>query len=248
MVFELLLICAVVETVPEPAGIIREAVLRPNGKRYRAVVPDTLDLAERAKMSVHGLTGFLDEHANYGPYGHTYFDADPPYMSDLPGGPPNWGKIIESLLMALTMCGSTENLDIEAATLRGMLSLPVLLPDGKSYAYARDYLVVNPVAPTPLSRSMLALMVLQQIAPTPELRAIINRMAQDHVRTAQSGSNGLFYSDPPPSTGDTRIGVLGNGFPIFMNSCAIRALCRWSDLIGHPEYLDTAGGLARFGL
>ena len=99
MIFELLLICAVLGTPPEPAAIIREAALRPNGKRYRAVVPDTLDLAERAKLSVHGLTGFLDEHANYGPYGHAYFDGNPPYFSDLPGGPPNWGKIIESLLI-----------------------------------------------------------------------------------------------------------------------------------------------------
>src|SRR5437016_2517675 len=216
----LVLLLAALGATPDPATMVREAALPPTGKRYRALVPDTLDLAERAKLSVHGLTCFLNERANYGPYGHTYFDANPPYMSDLPGGPPNWGKITESLLMARTICGSMENLDIEAKTLRGMLSLPVLLPDGKSYAYARDYLIVNPVAPTPLSRSMLALMVLQQIAPSAELRAVIDRMAQDHVRTAQRGSNGLFYADPPPSTGDTRIGVLGNGFPIFMNGCA----------------------------
>ena len=85
---------------PDTAAIIQEAALRPSGKRYRAAVPDTLDLAERARLSVHGLTSFLNEKANYGPYGHTYFDANPPYMSDLPGGPPNWGKIAESLLMA----------------------------------------------------------------------------------------------------------------------------------------------------
>src|SRR2546428_7610531 len=191
-----LLLLAVLGTAPDPTFIVREAALRPTGKRYRAVVPDTLDLAERAKLSVHGLTSFLNEKANYGPYGHTYFDADPPYMSDLPGGPPNWGKITESLLMARAMCGSTENLGIEAKTLRGMLSLPLLLPDGKSYAYARDYLIVNPVAPTPLSRSMLALMVLQQVAPSPELRALIDRMGQDHVRTAQRQGDGLYYADP----------------------------------------------------
>src|SRR6266481_902336 len=185
------LMFAVLGTEPDSAAVIHEAALRPTGQRYRAVVADTLDLAERAKLSVHGLTGFLDSRANFGPYGHAYFDANPPYMSDLAGGPPNWGKITESLLMTRAMCGSTENLKIEAATLRGMLSLPVLLPDGKSYAYARDYLVVNPVAPTPLSRSMLALMVLQQIAPSPELRVMIDRMAQDHVRTVQRGSNGF---------------------------------------------------------
>ena len=228
--------------------LIREAALRPAGKRYEATVPDTLDLAERARLSVHGLTSFLNERANYGPYGHTYFDANPPYMSDLAGGPPNWGKIVESLLMARTMCGSAENLDIEAATLRGMLSLPVLLPDGKTYAYSRDYLIVNPVAPTPLSRSMLALMVLQQLAPNPELKALIERMAQDHVRTVQRQGDGLYYSDPPPSNGDTRIGVLGSAFPIFINGCAIRALSRWSNLSGERNFIETAGGLARFAL
>jgi hypothetical protein len=239
---------AALGAAPDSGDVIQEAALRPTGKRYRAVVPDTLDLAERSRLSVHGLTSFLNEKANYGPYGHTYFDANPPYMSDLPGGPPNWGKIGESLLMARAMCGSTENLKIEAATLRGMLSLPVLLPDGKSYAYARDYLVVNPAAPTPLSRSMLALMALQQMAPNPELRALIDRMAQDHVRAAQRKSGGLFYSDPAPATGDTRIGVLGNGFTVFVNGCAIRALCRWSDLSGDRSYLEAAGGLARFAL
>jgi hypothetical protein len=146
------------------------------------------------------------------------------------------------------MCGSTENLAIEAASLRGMLSSPVFLPDGKSYAYAHDYLVVNPAAPTPLSRSMLALMVLQQIAPNSELRALLDRMAQDHVRTAQRKGETLFYADPPPSNGESRIGVLGNAFQVFVNGCAIRALSRWSSLEDDRRYLDTAGRLARFAL
>src|SRR5579862_300125 len=113
----LMIFVALGGAAPDPASVIKEGALRPAGKRYMATVPDTLDLAERAKLSVHGLTSFLNEHANYCPYGHTYFDANPPYMSDLAGGPPNWGKITESLLMARTMCGSTENLTFEAASL-----------------------------------------------------------------------------------------------------------------------------------
>jgi hypothetical protein len=232
----------------DPTNLVNEAALRPAGQRYRAVVPDTLDRAECARLSVHGLTSCLDERANYGPYGHTYFDANPPYLSDLPGGPPNWGKIAESLLLARVMCGSTENLDREAATLRGMLSLPVLLTDGKNYAYARDYLILNPAAPTPLSRSMLAMMVLQQNTPGPGLRALLDRMAQDHVRCVQHEGDGLFYADPPPLTNDSRIGIQGAGFQVFVNGCAIRALCRWSDLSGERQYLEAAGGLARFVL
>jgi len=208
----ILITFAALGTAPDLSALAHESALRPTGERYRATVPDTLDLAERAKLSVLGLTCFLDEKANFGPYGHTYFDANPPYLSDLPGGPPNWGKIVESLLMARTMCGSTEDLDIEAATFRGMLSPPVLLPDGKSYAYSRDYLVVNPAAPTPLSRSLLALLALEQIAPTTELRALIDHMAQDHVRTAQRQGDMFFFADPPASIGDTRLGIMGNGF------------------------------------
>ena len=68
------------------------AQIRPTGKRYKATVPDTLDLAERARLAVHGLTAFLDEKANYAPYGHTYWNGNPPYLADLPGRPPNWAK------------------------------------------------------------------------------------------------------------------------------------------------------------
>src|SRR2546427_11589713 len=96
----LLLLLAVLGPAPDPVTIVREAALHPTGKRYHAMVPDTLDLAERARLPDHGLTSFLNEHANYGPYGHTYFDANPPYMSALPGGPPTSGNITAGLLLA----------------------------------------------------------------------------------------------------------------------------------------------------
>jgi hypothetical protein len=77
--------------------VFQEDTFVPKGKYFQANVPDTLDLPERAKLSVHGLTSFLNPEstrppARYGPFGHTYFNADPPYMSDMPGGPPNWGN------------------------------------------------------------------------------------------------------------------------------------------------------------
>ena len=84
--------------------------MKPRGTRYEAVVPDTLDLAERARLAVHGLTSFLNPAAGHAPYGHAYFNANPPYMSDMPGGPPNWGKIAEALLLARVMSGSEEHM------------------------------------------------------------------------------------------------------------------------------------------
>jgi hypothetical protein len=228
------------------AQTLTAARLKPTGSYYRAVVPDTLDLAERARLSVHGLTSFLNPRANYAPYGHTYYDANPPYLSDLPGGPPNWGKIVESLLMARSMCGSTENLEAEAASIRGMLSPPVLSADGKTDAYSHDYLVINGAAPTPLSRAMIALMALQRISPDPALKALIDHDAQDHVAAGIRKGDLQFYADPPPDMSDSRLGVQRTGFQAFVQGCAIRALCRWAEVNPNPAYLDAAGRLSKF--
>ena len=50
------------------------------GQRYEAVVPDTLDLAERAALGVHGLTGPLDPDADYELYWYAVFRRNPPIM------------------------------------------------------------------------------------------------------------------------------------------------------------------------
>src|ERR1700757_151836 len=82
--------------------------LKPKGEYYDVTVPDTLDLAERARLSVHGLTSFLNPKQNYSPYGQGWFNVRVPYLtakspdgSDC--GAPNWGKISEALMMARTM-------------------------------------------------------------------------------------------------------------------------------------------------
>ena len=41
-------------------------------------MPDTLDLAERARLAVHGLTFFLDAENDYAPWGHYRVDHAAP--------------------------------------------------------------------------------------------------------------------------------------------------------------------------
>src|ERR1041385_3487774 len=82
--------------------------LKPKGEYYDAFVPDTLDLAERARLTVHGLTSFLNPKQNYAPYGQGWFNVRVPYLtSKLIGGSdsgaPNWGKIAEAVMMARVM-------------------------------------------------------------------------------------------------------------------------------------------------
>ena len=54
---------------------VRPEMLEPVGNSYEAAVPDTLDLAERARLSVHGPTSFVNEKKHYEPYGHARFIA-----------------------------------------------------------------------------------------------------------------------------------------------------------------------------
>ena len=45
-----------------------------DGERYEAVVPDTLDLAERARLAVRGLTGVTNPEADYEVYWAVEFE------------------------------------------------------------------------------------------------------------------------------------------------------------------------------
>ena len=56
--------------------------LAPKGQYYEAVVPGTLDLAERARLAVQGLTRFLDPGHNWCPYGQGFFNLNPPMMTN----------------------------------------------------------------------------------------------------------------------------------------------------------------------
>ena len=86
------------EPPPKSSDAINVELIRPRGRSYTATVPDTLDLAERAHLAVHGLTASLDPAMNYAPWGHVFFGNPKPCFMDRSGGPPNWGKIAESII------------------------------------------------------------------------------------------------------------------------------------------------------
>ena len=53
------------------------------GKRYQASLPDTLDLAERARLAVNGLTGPTNPEADYELYFSLVLGNNPPFMYPL---------------------------------------------------------------------------------------------------------------------------------------------------------------------
>jgi len=102
------------------AGINRASV---SGERYEALVPDTLDLAERGKLGLNQLTEQISEADDYEMYSRQFFDYQPPrlrfFVDDLGCCQP---KALKAMAMLRLMSGSEQNLEREAKMIEMMVS------------------------------------------------------------------------------------------------------------------------------
>src|SRR5262249_34854795 len=93
-----------------------------NPRSRPRMVPDTLDLADRARLGINGLLGSLDPRANYDPYFLIFFMADPPYMvhysTQYSGVLP---KYVEALPLLRLVSGSDQHADAERAMIEAIL-------------------------------------------------------------------------------------------------------------------------------
>ena len=122
-------------TKQQPIGYIRDeipSVQVPaySGERYPALVPDTLDLQDRAALGVNGLTGPTDPDADYEMYVWAFFKHNPPMLQH------DWSdqcqcKFMESLPLMRLMSGSELNLHVEQRWLEVILRMQG--PDGLLY-------------------------------------------------------------------------------------------------------------------
>ena len=104
-------------------------------EKYESEIPDTLDLAERAKLSLNVLTGALNPELDYEIYFVARLLSNPPYMyHDTTGLPTNNPKFAESLPMMRIMCGSDWNIEVEEKMMAMMISN--IAVDGLFYAHA----------------------------------------------------------------------------------------------------------------
>ncbi len=98
------------------------------GTYYDAEVPDTLDLAERARLGINHLTSIISEQDDYEMYwradfdnsdmwawpGHMWFQLSPLFACQ--------AKSMEALVMERLISGSQQNLELEAKMLEMMVS------------------------------------------------------------------------------------------------------------------------------
>lgn len=197
---------------PAPNTVITgEAMLMPSGTMETSqTIPDTLDLAERAKLALHGLGDFLNDHpGRYAePFGQAFFGVNPPLMTNNPkrggGGPPNWGKIAHAFIYARKMAGTTTNLDKQLAMTRNMIdaSLP---PDIN--------IVLRSQFGCPLSRAMLALMDLYKQSGGAGLKTMIDDMAsiqRSGLRYDFHKGDYAYYANWPPMASQPLLGYVDN--------------------------------------
>src|ERR1039457_4188684 len=100
-----------------------------SAQKDEAEVPDTLDLADRAKSAVNALTGILDSERRYMIHQSVDLYANPAFMAhndteDLVcwEGNENWGKGAEALIKMRLLSGSRQNAELDEKTLEGMVS------------------------------------------------------------------------------------------------------------------------------
>ena len=100
------------------------------GNRYQASVPDTLDLTERARLAVNGLTGPTNPEADYELYFSLVLGNNPPYMYHSFNDHVQI-KFYEALPLMRVASGSRQNLHVEQRLMEVLLQMQG--PDGLLY-------------------------------------------------------------------------------------------------------------------
>ena len=92
------------------------------GETYEVEVPDTLDLAERCRLALHGLAGQTDPNCYYQQWFAVRYAVRAPYMSHNAADGTCTPKFAESFPLLRTVCGSREYLDIETRQMEHLLA------------------------------------------------------------------------------------------------------------------------------
>ncbi len=102
------------------------------GQRYEDRVPDTLDVAERAKLAVHVMTSIADPNADCEIYGWAWWFRNPPVMNHDHN---DWVQSVEGLMEALPLLRAATgiNLNRQVDPVWMQVNLKSIGPDGLVY-------------------------------------------------------------------------------------------------------------------
>jgi hypothetical protein len=242
------------------------------GERYTDTVPDTLDLAERADLALHGMCNTVDPDNEALVFFEVHFCHCPPMMRHRGGDWECVPEFAEAIPRMRLMCGSDKYTDIEAQMLNYLVScvspddgLQYIIYDPKRPWHADQHSYMYPVETEDLGTIMgsgllmLALLARRDLERTDRWDAVLSGMARGIERVAIEKDDYAYYPDGGfghgfsyPRSGwrktdepsDEHEG--GEGSVVAVHGAQIRALARWAACSGDERALNFAGKLARF--
>lgn len=221
--------------------------------RYKAAVPDTLDLAERASLAINALTQTADPDNNYESYQCGHLDHRPPHMNHRWAGP-CLAKPFEAIPMMRIMSGSSQNPGVEAKMGEGLVR--DIEKDGLWWMkvagrpWRADTFGEDQVWPVAHARLMLALLTWYEIDRDSKWLEIVQRMADGLGSIAVHREDRAYFhtaymrSGWPTSEGESEpsdTAAYNIGLPI-------RALSSWYSISGDKKAVALAEQLVRFFL
>ena len=227
------------------------------GTRYEATVPDTLDLADRAEISLRVLTGALDPELNYELYFYVRFRNKPPFMvHERTGLPTNNPKFAESLPMTRVMCGSNYNRDIETRMMESLVS--AVGEDGLYYSLKAD----RPWHGAPEDfanlygnvRFMLSMMAWHHLMEDPawerRIGTLVDRLSEiaiykDDYAFYPTSELGEWFSYGRESGWVTEEEPAGHPTILYIGP-VLRGLARWEEMADDERARELADKLCRF--
>lgn len=247
----------------------------PEGDRYEAVVPDTLDLADHARLAINGIGGTLDPNMDFLPFGLVHWTSKTPHMQHWASADVGCGaKLCESFPLMRIISGSDQYLDYETGMGTAFMSR---IQDGLFWDYydpARPWRNVygdsekrygegrheDFCIPSHAARMLRAVMVWYQLTG----HAAFGRAAQELVegmhRIAIACDDYCYYPEKGgwgESTTYPRSGWIntdeaqeetegGEGSMSGYHSHPIYAAAIWHFLSGDPVALDLAARMTRY--
>ena len=242
------------------------------GRRYEALVPDTLDLAKRAQLGISGIAGTIDPGPNWDMFFLVRYTCKTPYMAHHAADSTCDTFFGESLPMLRTMCGTDLHADVETAQRAALVSriggdlywnrYDPNRPWQTSYrnadfdGKARPEDLANVGANARMLRALLAW---REVSGDPAWDQRIRNLVQGLRRIAVNRGDYSYYPDGGfgepfnyPRSGwqktdePTSETEGGEGSVVAYHGHQIQALSRWYAMSGDKAALDLAGRVARF--
>ena len=243
------------------------------GQYYEAEVPDTLDLTERAELSISAITSLLNPSYDYTQFTFVEYRTDPPAAIMGHGGLTNLNpKWMESLPLLRIMTGSTQNRDIDPRLVESLVHITG--EDGLAYqppehpgAFYDEFTRERGKPAADMfgeGRFLLALSVWSQLSTDPLYKSLAERKIKRLSELAVPHNNGLYfrrgrgYSPGEENTdqleiyaitdhdvADPNIGMVGTAAFHTMGTAAMGA-GRYYAVTGYPPALELAKGAATY--